>query len=215
MATASLPANDAPTTTNYISKSKLIWLIMLVWGASIYTLASKGALTPAEGKPPLVVLLNFVGPGILFLLAYKLVPSLRSWVATLDLAEVTALQAWRVVGAAFLFGWSLQVLPTIFVLPAGLGDITVGISAPFAAIALARGLPTARKAAWLVVFTGMLDFAVALFFGVLARDGAPLNFAGEPTTNALSQLPFAMIPNFVVPAFIILHIIAIIKLRQE
>ena len=214
MATTVAAAGEAATKTNYISKSPLIWAIWAIWGAGIYMLASSGALTPSEGQPPVAVLLNFLGPPILFRIAYKILPPLRAWVSTLDLAELTALQAWRVVGAAFLFGWSLNVLPTVFVMPAGLGDIAVGIAAPFAAIAIAKGLPIAKRRARIIVWAGLIDFAVALPFGVLAREDALLHFAGEPTTNAMSNLPFAMIPNFIVPGFIILHILAIIKLRE-
>lgn len=214
MATASIPANDAPTTTNYISKSKVAWAIFLIWGFGIYSVAKSGGLTPPADQPPLGVLLALFGPPFLFIIAYKLFAPLRNYVATLDVAELTALQGWRVVGAGFLFGWSLNLLPTVFVMPAALGDIAVGIAAPFAAIALAKGLPSGKRAAWVIVWTGLIDFLFALIFGVLSREGAPLQFEGEPYSNILSSVPYGMIPNFVVPAFIILHIMAIIRLRQ-
>jgi hypothetical protein len=207
-------ADDAATKTNYISRSWVAWAIFLAWGYGIYSAANAGMLTPSADQLPVGVLLALFGPPTLFIILYKTVAPLRAYVATLDAVELTALQSWRVVGAGFLFGWSLNFLPTVFVMPAALGDIAVGIAAPFAAIALARGLPNGRRSAWVIVWTGLIDFLFALIFGVLSREGAPLQFEGEPYSNILSSAPYGMIPNFVVPAFIILHIMAIIKLRQ-
>jgi len=214
MASNIAAADDAATKTNYISRSWVAWAIFLAWGYGIYSAANAGLLTPPPDQLPVGVLLALFGPPTLFIILYKTVAPLRAYVATLDAVELTALQSWRVVGAGFLFGWSLNFLPTVFVMPAALGDIAVGIAAPFAAIALARGLPNGRRSAWVIVWTGLIDFLFALIFGVLSREGAPLRFEGEPYSNILSSVPYGMIPNFVVPAFIILHIMAIIKLRQ-
>ena len=214
MASSVAAADDAATKTNYISRSWVAWAIWLAWGYGIYTAANAGMLTPPPEEPPLGVLLALFGPPTLFIILYKTVAPLRAYVATLDAVELTAIQAWRVVGASFLFGWSLNFLPAVFVLPAALGDIAVGIAAPFAAIALAKGLPTGKRKAWIIVWAGLIDFLFALIFGVLSREGAPLQFEGEPFSNILSSVPYGMIPNFVVPSFIILHIIAIIKLRE-
>lgn len=214
MATIAAPTRGVETKTNYISRSWVAWAIFLAWGFGIYSAANAGLLTPPPDQPPLGVLLALFGPPTLFIVLYKTVAPLRAYVATLDIAELTALQSWRVIGGSFLFGWSLNFLPTVFVMPAALGDIAVGIAAPFAAIALAKGLPAGKKSAWVIVWTGLIDFLFALIFGVLSREGAPLQFEGEPYANILSSVPYGMIPNFVVPSFIILHILAIIKLRE-
>ena len=92
---------------NYISRSWVVWIIFLIWGFGIYSLAKDGGLPSPVGQPPWGNLMALFGPPTLFMIAYKTFAPLRAYVRTLDVAELTALQAWRVVGASFLFGWSL------------------------------------------------------------------------------------------------------------
>ncbi|NVE94803.1 hypothetical protein [Altererythrobacter lutimaris] len=133
----------------------------------------------------------------------------------LNLAELTALQSWRIVGAAFLFAWSTNDLPAVFAWPAGVGDIVVGLMAPAAAITVALKLSGWRQAAWGVVIAGMSDFILVVSIGLFARDGLPLHLTGHISTHAMGILPYGLFPTFLVPAFIILHILAIVRLRAS
>jgi hypothetical protein len=72
-----------------------------------------------------------------FLVAAQTIPAVRTYVEAQDLALLTALQGWRVIGSIFLVLWAYGQLPAVFALPAGLGDVAVGLVAPFAAIAVA------------------------------------------------------------------------------
>ena len=58
-----------------------------------------------------------------------------------------ALQAYRVLGSAFLIGWARGLVPGVFALPAGIGDVTTGLLAVPVAILLAAGGLEGRKAA--------------------------------------------------------------------
>jgi hypothetical protein len=51
----------------------------------------------------------------------------------------------RVVGVVFLIVMAMGHLPAAFALPAGLGDIAIGVAAPFVARRLARGQGRARE----------------------------------------------------------------------
>jgi hypothetical protein len=55
-----------------------------------------------------------------------------------DLPLLTAVQAWRFAGFGFLALFVYGVLPGIFAWPAGLGDMMIGLTAPWVALALAR-----------------------------------------------------------------------------
>ena len=65
----------------------------------------------------------------------------------LDAATVVALQTFRIGGVFFVIAWLRGSLPAGFALPAGLGDIAVGITAPFVAAAIARRTPHHRAVA--------------------------------------------------------------------
>jgi hypothetical protein len=178
-------------------------------------MARNDLLQAIGDQPPVMILLAAVVPSLIFLSAYKISPSLRGWVAKLDLEQVFALQAWRVVGAAFLFTWGYGLLPAGFAIPAGIGDIAVGLAAPFIAVKIAQRSPKWKFSAWWFIFAGLLDFIIAFATGVMFRDGGALHSAGGQHSGLLAELPLTLIPSYLVPAFLLLHIIAIIKLRTE
>jgi hypothetical protein len=59
-------------------------------------------------------------------------------------ARLALPQTLRVVGVAFLVVLALGKLPAGFAIPAGLGDIAVGVAAPLVARRLARGTHRTR-----------------------------------------------------------------------
>ena len=75
----------------------------------------------------------------------------------------------RVVGAVFLVVMALGELPAVFAVPAGLGDIAVGVAAVFVARRWAGGRHR-RPAVWFNVL-GIVDLAVAVGIGFLAGLG--------------------------------------------
>jgi hypothetical protein len=116
----------------------------------------------------------------------------------------------RVVGAVFLVALALGKLPAVFALPAGLGDIAIGLSAPFIARRLARGDRTG--AVWFNVL-GLLDLTVAVSIGFLAGLGPARLLDVSPSTAEIALLPLVLIPTTAVPLAIALHITALVRLR--
>jgi hypothetical protein len=120
----------------------------------------------------------------------------------------------RVVGVVFVILMAQGHLPAAFALPAGLGDIAVGLAAPFVARRLARephNHHTIVAAARFNVL-GLFDLILALALGVLL--GPPWLFSGTPSTEALRLLPLALIPTAAVPLAIALHIVSLARLRM-
>jgi hypothetical protein len=115
----------------------------------------------------------------------------------------------RVAGVAFLIVMALGHLPALFALPAGLGDISVGIAAPLVTRKLARGTGH-RAALWLNVF-GMTDLVLALALGALI--GFQLIHT-TPSGAPISGLPLALIPTVDVPLLLALHITSVSALRK-
>lgn len=198
-----------------ILTSPHIWVALTIWGSVAGYLSFSGFFEVAAGELPVSVIIAALGPGLFFLAVYAAYKPLRNWVASLDLAEVIAMQSWRVIGFAFLIVWSFGNLPAIFALPAGLGDIAVGLSAPVAALAVTHRRQGWRTAAYGITFAGITDFIVAFATGVLSRQDGPLHFEGTPASTLLGELPLSLFPTFIVPAFLILHLIALLKLKDE
>ena len=114
----------------------------------------------------------------------------------------------RVVGVLFLIAMAQDHLPAAFALPAGLGDIAIGLAAPFVALQLARG--TGRTAAVRFNVLGILDLAVAVSIAFLLGPFGP--FEVMPSTAPLRLLPLALIPTVAVPLAIALNIVSLRRL---
>jgi hypothetical protein len=112
---------------------------------------------------------------------------------------------------AFVIVMALGDLPWIFALPAGLGDIAIGLSAPFVARALDRDEALERAVRFNVL--GIVDLVVALTIGFLAGLG-PVGLGVTPTTEPLALLPLALVPTVAVPTALTLHVVSLARLRE-
>jgi hypothetical protein len=117
--------------------------------------------------------------------------------------------SFRVAGVVFLLTMALGHLPALFALPAGLGDIAAGISAPLVARRLVQGTGR-RTALWFNAF-GITDLVVALTLGALTGYQL-LNVT--PSGAPISELPLALIPTAAVPLLFTLHITSVFALLR-
>lgn len=190
----------------------IVPVILVVWFAVVYTLLQSGAYMVPPGQPPLPLAIGYAVPLVVFAALYFAAPGFRDFVLALDLRTVTALQAWRVIGGMFLALYAFGQLPGLFAWPAGAGDVAIGLAAVYVLHRLMNDATFAATRGF-VAFNvlGLLDFAGAFATGALGADPA---LVGEVTTAPLLVLPLGLIPGFLVPAFTILHIIALIHARK-
>ena len=120
---------------------------------------------------------------------------------------LTVPQIFRVVGVTFLVVLALGKLPAVFALPAGLGDIAIGVAAVLVARNLRRGVAR-RRAVWYFNVLGLVDLVVALAIGFAAAPAVVRLLLTSPTTEAISLLPLALIPATVVPLASALHLLS-------
>jgi len=188
-------------------------VIVVVWAAIVVGLSLAGAFLPVGSAPPPAMPAAILVPPAVFLLAHRALPSVRAWVASLDLAAVTALQGWRVMGGVFMFMWFYGQLPTAFAWPAGLGDVAVGLAAPFVTASVVAKAEGWQRRSKILIAAGLLDFAVAVGTGISSISGGPLAFEGQPGSELVNAFPLVLIPALAVPMFIIFHLIAWLKLH--
>src|SRR5437667_11378958 len=108
----------------------------------------------------LIVLL----PVLLFALWFAASPEFRRFALSLNVRTLTIVQSWRIGGFVFLILYARGMLPAVFALPAGWGDIAIGATAPFVALYLTR--EACRKKSFIAF--GILDLVIAVSMGVLA-----------------------------------------------
>jgi hypothetical protein len=197
------------------------WLVLMVpltlWATVAWTAAINGAFRAGASALPLLpaAILLPVILGAPVLLLSKRVGQL------LDATQPTwliALQLYRIFGSQWLAYWMRGVLPGLFALPAGTGDVLTGLFAVPAALALATGTAEGRKAAILWNLFGLADFAVAIGLGMMMSPGALQLIISNGPSMALDTFPNVLTPAFVVPSSILLHALSLRQLfrrRQE
>jgi len=193
-----------------------VWLAIAVpftlWTALIWGLALQGTFRPAPGIPRL--------PFAIFapvLVGLVLLTRSRHVAALLDATPpswLIGLQVYRVLGGIFLVNWAAGDIPGAFALPAGIGDIAVGLLALPAALWVSSGTPAGRKAGIWWNLLGLADFAVAIPMGMLSSPGRLQVFALDHPNIQLSTFPTVMIPAFAVPNSILLHALSLWQLRR-
>jgi hypothetical protein len=129
---------------------------------------------------------------------------------------IPALQTLRVGGGSSLFAaWALGLAPWSMVLPAGVGDILVGLSAAAVAAALFRHWRGARLLAVVWNVLGLLDILHTLFRAVASAPGPQRLFFDEPANTIPAVFPLVYLPGFVVPLTILLHLLSLQQLRSS
>ena len=187
---------------------------LAVWLVLVLSFGAAGAFVGPPGTPPLPMAIGVAAPLMLFFASLRISQSFREFVLTLDLRLIAGMQAWRWAGLGFLSLYAHKLLPAVFALPAGLGDMAVGVTAPWIILALIRQPGFAASGAfirWNVL--GILDLIVAVSIGTVSAyfaTGAP----GEISTAPMAMLPLLLIPAFLVPLFLMLHTAALMQSRQ-
>ncbi len=190
----------------------IVALGLTVWLALVVALGASGVMLRPRGTPPLPILISVLGPIAVFLAAYFGSRAFRALVLNADLRFLTAIQAWRIGGFAFVVLTLHGFLPGSFAWPAGLGDIAVGVTAPWVMLALLRRpafVTSPPYMAWNVF--GILDLVVAVGMGALNS----WLMAGDITTAPMARMPLVLIPAYLVPLFVMLHLTAVFRARRS
>lgn len=189
-------------------------IALTAWFLLVVSLGAAGAFVGRPGTPPLPTAIGVSAPLVVFIAWLRLSQSFREFVLALDLRLIAGIQAWRWAGLGFLSLYAYKVLPAVFALPAGIGDMAIGLTAPWIILALVRQPGFAGTAAfirWNVL--GIVDLLIALSIGTVnafLATGVP----GEISTAPMATLPLLLIPAFLVPLFLMLHTAALMQSRQ-
>ncbi|HEX4072394.1 MAG TPA: hypothetical protein VHX68_14535 [Planctomycetaceae bacterium] len=189
--------------------------LLAIWFGVVLFLGAKGAFVRPPETPPLPILLGWGVPLLLFAAWYGGSIAFRRTVLAADLRLLTAIQAWRAGGLGFLALSAHGILPGQFAWPAGLGDIAIGVTAPWVALALIRSAGFAKSPLFVVWnLLGILDLVVAIGMGALSAGFVP-GLAANVTTAPMAQLPLVVIPAYLVPLFIMFHVTALLQARRH
>ncbi len=199
--------SDPAALTRHWRVSLGIGVALAAWFAVDYGLARAGIF---DQNHPLVpnIAFGFSLPLIAGLVFIVRSQRLNEVLARVPQAWIIGVQLYRAVGAIFLYLYAFNLLPGAFALPAGIGDVAVGLTAPFVAYAVARGYANARGLAIAWNIAGIADLVVAVGTGFLTSPPFRLLPSDVPDT-LITAYPLVMIPLFAVPLSILLHVVSL------
>lgn len=182
--------------------------LLTLWFLSALALSRGGFFrTTASGIPTLPLgLLIPIAVGVLW---FRRSPVLRRIVDSVPQSWIVSVQFYRFEGLIFLTLYASGFLPGPFAWPAGVGDVIVGLLAPVVGMAARR---EGVLRAWNLL--GLADLLVAVTTGFLTSP-SPLQLLslGQPN-ELISAFPLVLIPVFLVPLSVLLHLASLQKLRQ-
>ena len=209
---ALVDANWAPaerTRTLRISAAILIgWLVVSI------ALSARGIYHVTSGDIP-TIQYAILAPILIGALLIWRSDMTKHVIAAVPQPWLVGVQLYRALGVIFLILYANGKLPALFAWPAGVGDVAIGLLAPVIGLAYVRA---PRKAAALVGLwnvLGILDLTVAVGTGFLTAPSRLVPFDVQPTSELMTVLPMVMIPVYLVPLSIALHLASLAKLRAR
>lgn len=187
---------------------------LLIWFAIAYPLSQKGSF--------LNISFNFL-PNIGFLFLPILIGvtilsksnTFKTIVDAIPQHWLIGVQVMRVMGVSFLYLYSINLMPAEFAIPAGVGDIFIGSTAPLVAYLLFLQKPYANKLALIWNIAGFGELTLAIILGFFTSPLPYQLLALNNPNNLLFAFPLALIPAFIVPLSLLLHIFSVRVLMRK
>lgn len=207
LAKADWPAHDRARVMGWSA------VILIGWFAAAVALAAGGAYRVDQDGIP-TIQYGFLLPILIGGLLIWRSPLVARIIDAVPQQWIVSVQLYRALGVIFLILYATEKLPGLFAWPAGVGDIAIGLLAPVVGLAYARA---PRDSAGLVsawnIF-GILDLVVALTTGFITSPSALQPFVVQPPNELMSIFPMVLIPTYLVPLSIVLHLASLAKLRR-
>jgi hypothetical protein len=184
------------------------WFVVVLW------IGATGALSPAGGGAPALGL-TVVLPIAALVGAYFALPSIRDAMATTPLPALIAVHAIRLLGYTFIVLYAEGRLPAPFAPSAGWGDMFIGATALPLTWAVMRFGARVRPLVLLWNALGVADLVVALTLGPLSAPGPLQVFVGPPDSSPMTTLPWLIIPGFLVPILLFIHVVIFTRLLAK
>lgn len=179
--------------------SRAVLALLGAWFGVAIAVGATGLLARSPVPPPAIALTLTV----LTSLTVWLVPAARAQARAIGRRWMVAFHATRIMaGTYFLVLYARGLLPPEFALPAGLGDIAVGVTA----LLVCWWCFPLRSAAQRWTLLTWNAFGLVDILGVLGN-GIRLFISDPALAQPFTTLPLALLPLFIVPLVIVSHLL--------
>ena len=131
----------------------------------------------------------------------------------LKLEDLVGIHIFRLIGSIFLILLFHELLPPVFALLAGIGDIITALTSILVANAIKNKKTYARRLTYIWNTFGLIDILataiLAIVFTKISID------TGSLGVDILAEFPFCFVPAFAPPTIIFLHLLVYRKLSSQ
>lgn len=206
-------------STAQVRACTVLLAVLCAWIIASSTLAVSGAYLDDRALRALPLLCGFLVPVGIVAASLWFSPVLRSGVLaiieSLPLSWLIGTQAIRVTAIGTIVKYLDGELPGHFILPVGVPDFAVGLTALPMAWWASRNLERAKSS---LIVWNLFGASIFLSAGILMHVSMPgpvQFFTSGPTTHTLFEFPLALVPTFLVPCFVGLHLACIWRLIEH
>ena len=183
------------------------WIAAVVLGSGEVFHATSSSVFPA-------IALGVTLPILMGVLLLRWSPSLNSVIKAIPIHWLVGIQLYRAFGLIFLVLYASGYLPAEFAIPAGVGDVLVGVAAPVVGYLFYKGYRWSCLAVLGWNLVGILDLVIAVTVGFLSSPGPFHVLAIETPNELITAFPLVLVPVFAVPLSVVLHLATLKRLQS-
>ena len=188
-------------------------LLLIGWLGVALALGVSGVYQGASDEIP-TIQFGILAPILIGSILIMRSSTMARVIETVPQQWLIGVQLYRALGIIFLILYGAGKMPGLFAWPAGIGDVLVGALAPVVAIAYARGPEKNGDLArgWNIL--GLTDLGVAVATGMVTAPSPIQQFAFDLPNELVGTFPLILIPIYLVPLSVLLHLASLTKLRR-
>jgi hypothetical protein len=186
-------------------------IVLFAWLVLALFLGRQGIFRSALNQQVPYIALAIGIPILVGALLIRGSKQVRRIIAAVAQSQLVAFQFYRVLGVTFLVLYAAGQLPGIFALPAGCGDVMIGLTALMVGARAARSDNDQLVTLW--NWLGISDLVVAVATGFLSAPSRFQIFSLDAPNVLIGSFPLVMVPIFAVPLSIVLHLASLSKIR--
>ena len=188
-------------------------LLLIGWLGVALALGASGVYRAAPDEIP-TIQFGILAPILIGSILIMRSSTIARVIETVPQQWLIGVQLYRALGIIFLILYGAGKMPGLFAWPAGIGDVLVGALAPVVAIAYARGPEKNGDLARVWNILGLTDLGVAVATGMVTAPSPIQQFAFDLPNELVGTFPLILIPIYLVPLSVLLHLASLIKLRR-
>jgi hypothetical protein len=186
------------------------------WFATSAALSLHGFYLDERARAFFPLVLGTAAPVTVILAGLVFWPSLRrdliALVVTAPLEWLIALQSLRIAAVGTIVLWVEGELPGYFIVPVAFPDLAIGLSAPVISYLVRSGRGVSRRVLVAWNLAGAAVFLLAQPLLHLSVPGPLRVIYTEPTTAEVFHFPMVLVPTFVAPLLVVVHLVTVWKL---